>query len=112
MLRFTLAALKLRGVSHVSLVGSLATPKVTPKDADVLVSVASDCELERLAKAGRALKGSRKLETAVPTSSWPARADGTSGAPADGESVGRVSVSLVEQCTAVRCSSSTITCRW
>lgn len=57
VLRFTLAALKLRGVSRVSLVGSLATPKVTPKDADVLVSVASDCELERLAKAGRALKG-------------------------------------------------------
>lgn len=37
--------------------GLLATPKVTPKDADVLVSVASDCELDRVAKAGRALKG-------------------------------------------------------
>lgn len=57
VLRFTLAAVKLRGVIRVSLVGSLATPKVTPKDADVLVSVASDCELDRLAKAGRALKG-------------------------------------------------------
>jgi len=57
VLRFTHAVLKLRGVSRVSLVGSLATPKVTPKDADVLVTIASDCELDRLAKAGRALKG-------------------------------------------------------
>ena len=55
--RFTLAALKLRGVRRISLMGSLTTPKVTPKDADVLVSVASDCELDQLAKAGRALKG-------------------------------------------------------
>ena len=57
VLRFTLAVRNLRGVSRISLVGSLATPKATPKDADILVTVASDCNLDRLAKAGRALKG-------------------------------------------------------
>lgn len=57
VLRFTHAVRNLRGVRRISLVGSLATPKTTPKDADVLVTVASDCKLDRLAKAGRALKG-------------------------------------------------------
>lgn len=57
VLRFTLAVRNLRGVSRISLIGSLTTPKASPKDADVLVTVASDRELDRLAKAGRALKG-------------------------------------------------------
>ena len=57
VLRFTHAVRNLRGVSRVSLIGSLTTPKFTPKDADVLLTVASDCELDRLAKAGRVLKG-------------------------------------------------------
>jgi hypothetical protein len=57
VLRFTQAVLTLRGLSRISLVGSLAMPQVTPQDAEVLVTVASDGELARLAKAGRALKG-------------------------------------------------------
>lgn len=57
VLRFTLAARNLPGVSRISLVGSLTTSKASPKDADVLVTVASDCSLNRLARAGRALKG-------------------------------------------------------
>ena len=57
VLRFTRAVRSLRGVSRVSLVGSLTTSEATPKDADVLVIVAPDCDLARLAKAGRALKG-------------------------------------------------------
>jgi hypothetical protein len=57
VLRFTLAVRDLRGVSRISLIGSLTTLKTAPKDADLLVTVASDCNLDRLAKAGRALKG-------------------------------------------------------
>ena len=57
VLRFTHVVRDITGVSRVSLVGSLTTSKTTPKDADVLVTVAPDCDLARLAKAGRALKG-------------------------------------------------------
>lgn len=57
VLRFTHVVRDIAGVSRVSLVGSLTTSKTTPKDADVLVTVAPDCDLARLAKAGRALKG-------------------------------------------------------
>jgi hypothetical protein len=57
VLRFTLAAAGLPGVHRIALIGSLTTSKMSPKDADVLVTVAVDCSLDRLAKAGRALKG-------------------------------------------------------
>jgi hypothetical protein len=57
VLRFTLAAAGLPGVGRIALLGSLATSKISPKDADVLVTVAADSRLDRLAKAGRALKG-------------------------------------------------------
>lgn len=39
------------------MVGSLVTQKASPRDADVLVTVNPDSSLDRLAKAGRALKG-------------------------------------------------------
>lgn len=39
------------------MVGSLVTQKVLPKDADVLVTVAPEASLVRLAEAGRKLKG-------------------------------------------------------
>lgn len=57
VLKFTRTARAIAGVNRVSLVGSLTTPKAQPKDADVLVIVASGCNLAQLAKAGRALKG-------------------------------------------------------
>lgn len=57
VLRFTLAAAGLPGVDRIALMGSLTTSKISPKDADVLVTVAADSSLDRLAKAGRALKG-------------------------------------------------------
>lgn len=55
--RFTVAAGGLPGVTRIALVGSLTTQKAWPKDADVLVTVDPDSNLDRLAKAGRALKG-------------------------------------------------------
>ena len=57
VLRFTMTVGGLPGVSRIALMGSLATHKVAPKDADVLVTVAPDSNLDRLAKAGRTLKG-------------------------------------------------------
>jgi predicted nucleotidyltransferase len=45
------------GVQRIALVGSLATDKQKPKDADVLVTVVDDADLTPLATAGRRLKG-------------------------------------------------------
>lgn len=45
------------GVQRIALVGSLATAKEDPKDADVLVTVDDDADLTPLATAGRRLKG-------------------------------------------------------
>ena len=57
VLRFTLKVAGLPGVSRIALMGSLATSKAAPLDAEVLVSVTTDCSLDRLAAAARALKG-------------------------------------------------------
>jgi hypothetical protein len=57
VLHFTITVGGLPGVSRIALMGSLATQKISPKDADVLVTVAADSSLDRLAKAGRTLKG-------------------------------------------------------
>jgi hypothetical protein len=45
------------GVRRIALIGSLATAKDDPKDADVLVIVNDDADLTPLATAGRRLKG-------------------------------------------------------
>ena len=57
VLEFVLAARTLRGVKRIALLGSLVTDKGRPKDADVLVAVAEDVDLDALARAGRRLKG-------------------------------------------------------
>ena len=55
--RFVGLACTCPGVTRIALVGSLARDKHTPKDADVLVTVADDADLSSLAAAGRRLKG-------------------------------------------------------
>lgn len=45
------------GVRRIALIGSLATEKSDPKDADVLITVDDDADLAQLATAGRKLKG-------------------------------------------------------
>ncbi len=45
------------GVRRIALIGSLATQKNDPKDADVLVTVDDNADLTHLATAGRRLKG-------------------------------------------------------
>jgi len=57
VLRFVEGACTIPRVARIALIGSLTTPKTNPKDADVLVFVADDADLESLAAAGRRLKG-------------------------------------------------------
>lgn len=54
---FVVAAAECAGVRRIALVGSLATTKPLPKDADVLVTLDPDLDLEELAPIGRRLKG-------------------------------------------------------
>jgi hypothetical protein len=56
-LAFVRAARQIPGVRRIALLGSLATLKPRPKDADVLVTIRSDTALETLARCGRQLKG-------------------------------------------------------
>jgi len=55
--RFVLAACRRREVLRIAMVGSLATAKSDPKDADVLVTVEPSADLATLARLGRTLKG-------------------------------------------------------
>ncbi len=50
-------AQKLEGVHRIALVGSLATNKPNPKDADVLVTIDNSVDMDLLAEFGRRLKG-------------------------------------------------------
>ena len=57
VLTFVRAASQLPDVLRVALIGSLTTDEPDPKDADVLVTVADDADLEPLATLGRKLAG-------------------------------------------------------
>src|SRR5882672_3772980 len=57
VLAFVQAARSVSGVHRIALVGSLTTDKPVPKDADVLVVIDADIDLEPLARIGRRLKG-------------------------------------------------------
>ena len=57
VLAFVRAARECPGVVRIALVGSLATEKPVPKDADVLVTINVDMDLAPLARIGRRLKG-------------------------------------------------------
>jgi hypothetical protein len=57
VLAFVRAARQLAGVLRIALIGSLTTAKAEPKDADLLVSVADDANLDPLARLGRRLLG-------------------------------------------------------
>ena len=49
-LPFTLVAIKLPGVTSLALIGSLTTEKKDPKDADLVVTVTGDADLEQSAR--------------------------------------------------------------
>ena len=57
VLAFVRAAQSTPGVLRIALLGSLATDKPVPKDADVLVTIDAAVHLDPLARLGRRLKG-------------------------------------------------------
>jgi hypothetical protein len=57
VLAFVRAARIVPGVHRIALLGSLATAKPVPKDADVLVTIDACMDLAPLAQIGRRLKG-------------------------------------------------------
>ena len=57
VLAFVRAARQLSGVTRIALIGSLTTEKPEPKDADLLVTITDDADLEPLARLGRRLQG-------------------------------------------------------
>jgi uncharacterized protein DUF6932 len=57
VLAFVRAARSSPGVLRIALLGSLATDKPVPKDADVLVTIDAAMDLSSLARFGRRLKG-------------------------------------------------------
>jgi hypothetical protein len=57
VLAFVREARSTRGVRRIALLGSLATDKPMPKDADVLVTIDAATDLGPLARSGRRLQG-------------------------------------------------------
>ena len=55
--RFVERAKALPGVRHIAIIGSLASVKADPKDADILVTVDDVADLTALATAARSLMG-------------------------------------------------------
>jgi hypothetical protein len=58
VLSFVRTARTCPGVLRIALIGSLATSKAIPKDADLLITIDGTMELAELARTGRRLKGS------------------------------------------------------
>jgi predicted nucleotidyltransferase len=54
---FVRAVAPIVGVRRIALIGSITTPKSTPKDVDLLVTVADDADLAPLARCARQLQG-------------------------------------------------------
>jgi hypothetical protein len=54
---FVADACRIPGVVRIALIGSLTTEKLDPKDADLLVTITNDTDLEPLARLGRRLQG-------------------------------------------------------
>jgi hypothetical protein len=57
VLAFVRAARSTPGVLRIALLGSLATEKPVPKDADVLITIDAAMDLDPLARLGRRLQG-------------------------------------------------------
>jgi predicted nucleotidyltransferase len=57
VLRFVRAARNVEGVMRIALIGSLATDKRNPKDADLLITIRHGTNLTPLATLGRKLQG-------------------------------------------------------
>jgi hypothetical protein len=82
VLAFVRAARSTPGVLRITLLGSLATGKPVPKDADVLVTIDPAIDLGPLARLGRRLQGTAQTVNLGPTSFLPTRRGATWGASA------------------------------
>ena len=56
-LQFIREAQRIPAVLRIALIGSVVSPKLAPKDVDLLITVQDDADLTLLAQAGRRLKG-------------------------------------------------------
>ena len=74
------------GVRRIALIGSLATNKENPKDADMLITVDDDADLAMLATAGRKLKGRAQSRNKGADIFWLIRQATTSAVSATGVS--------------------------
>jgi hypothetical protein len=54
---FVRSVARVEGVRKISILGSITTPKLKPKDIDFLVMVEDSADLEPVARLGRKLKG-------------------------------------------------------
>lgn len=54
---FFLSAKEVRGLNQISIIGSLLTNKIKPKDVDILCCIEDTLELKYLAKISRRLQG-------------------------------------------------------
>ena len=54
---FVRSVAKVNGVQRISILGSITTEKLKPKDIDFLVMIEASAELEPVARLGRKLKG-------------------------------------------------------
>jgi predicted nucleotidyltransferase len=82
VLAFVRAARSTPGVLRIALLGSLATEKPVPKDADVLVTIDPAMDLAPLGRLGRRLQETAQTINLAPTSSSPTRRGATWAASA------------------------------
>ena len=59
---FVSAIKTLQGVMRIAVVGSIISDKRNPKDIDFLITIADNVELDRIAAAGRRLKGTAQTK--------------------------------------------------
>ena len=111
VLIFTTAARQLTGVTRIALIGSLTTDEPDPDDADMLVTVADDMNLEALAALGRNYQGMHNLLIAAVRSFWPIRKATIWAAPALGSAVGQGFAWLVKPNIAGNVIIFTMTCK-
>ena len=57
VLDFVLSCKEIEGVDRISIIGSLISSKVKPKDVDFLITISDDLDLTHLAKISRRLQG-------------------------------------------------------
>jgi len=57
VLNFVISCKEIDGVDRISIIGSLISSKVKPKDVDLLITISDDLDLTHLAKISRRLQG-------------------------------------------------------